>query len=118
MFPHPRKLWRFPGGLRLAHHTEQSVALPLLTLPPPARVLLPLNHNGLPLTPMAEMGQAVDKGQIIARGEPDTALLHATISGSVAGIIAAPLAHPSGLAGPCLLIESDGNDHWVQPGPY
>jgi Na+-translocating ferredoxin:NAD+ oxidoreductase subunit C len=112
-----RRLHAFPGGLRLAHHTERSTGRPLDVLSPPERVLLPLNHAGIPLAAVVKTGQRVRKGELVARGADDRAVpLHASISGTVSGIVEAPLPLPDETHGPCLGIESDGSDAWIDTG--
>ena len=111
------KLWHFPGGLQLPHRTGPSTAGPLRVLPAPQRALYPLVHNALPLQPQVRAGDCVSKGQLIACGENEFAVpLHASISGQIVDIVETALPSPAGTLAPTLVLESDGKDHWQEPG--
>lgn len=109
-----RELWRFHGGLHLPDHKAISLERPTRQVTLPRQLLLPLlQHIGAPAQPLVEVGQRVLKGEKIADSPaPVTAPLHAPTSGTVVGIGEYPIPHPSGLSGPCILIESDGRDEW------
>lgn len=110
------KLWRFPGGLQLAGHKSASTLLPVMPALLPARLILPLQqHIGAPAKPLVRIGDAVLKGQMIARAEGYvSAPLHASSSGTVVDIGPHPVPHRSGLSAPCIVIETDGRDEWVE----
>jgi electron transport complex protein RnfC len=106
------RLWRFPGGLRLDGHKRESTRLPLQTAHLPAVLVFPLHQrDGRNAVPVVAPGDPVLQGQVIARDERDLhPPLHASSSGVVRAIELLPLPHPSGLAGPCLVIDTDGRD--------
>ncbi|MEJ2460055.1 MAG: electron transport complex subunit RsxC [Candidatus Thiodiazotropha sp.] len=115
-----RELWTFHGGLHLPDHKQLSLELPTRQAELPKRLILPLHqHIGDPAHPLVELGQRVLKGEKIADSPaPVTAPLHAPTSGTVVEIGDQPIPHPSGLPGPCIVIESDGKDEWAElPAP-
>jgi len=114
-----RRLWQFHGGLHLPDNKDQSTALPIGLAGLPRRLILPLQqHIGAPSAPLVKPGERVLKGQLIAKGEGYvSATLHAPSSGTVVSIEQRPVAHPSGLRGTCLVIETDGQDQWASLPP-
>ncbi len=108
------RLWRFAGGLRLAGHKRESVMGGVRQLPTPKRVVLPLQqHVGAPAEPVVQVGQTVCKGELLARAESFvSAPVHASVSGTVVAIDNYAVPHPSGIAEPCVVIESDGEERW------
>jgi electron transport complex protein RnfC len=113
---HSRELWNFHGGLHLPERKELSLGRPTRQAELPKRLVLPLHqHIGEPAQPLVEVGRLVLKGEMIADSPaPVTAPLHAPTSGRVVEIADHPIPHPSGLAGPCIVIEPDGNETWAQ----
>ena len=111
-----RRLWSFPGGLRLPGYKAMSTTSAVERLPLPARLILPLQqHIGAPSAPIVEIGQRVRKGEVIARAEGYVSVpLHASSSGAVVAIEELPIPHPSGLKGLCIVIETDGKDEWIE----
>ena len=114
-----RRLWEFHGGLHLPEHKRESTGVPVRRAPVPARLVLPLQqHIGTPSHLLVQPGQAVLKGQLIARPNGQvSAALHAPTSGTVVAIAEHAVPHPSGLAAPCVVIESDGRDAWAELPP-
>ncbi|MGD8908370.1 MAG: electron transport complex subunit RsxC [Chromatiales bacterium] len=115
-----RELWNFHGGLHLPDRKELSLGRPTRQAELPKRLVLPLHqHIGDPTQPLVEVGQLVLKGEKIADSPaPVTAPLHAPTSGKIVEIADHPIPHPSGLPGPCIVIEPDGKDTWTQlPDP-
>jgi electron transport complex protein RnfC len=112
----PFKLWSFHGGLRLEGHKQDSARLPLRTAALPERLIYPLpQRDGTLADAVVAVGDPVLKGQAIARDPLDLhPPTHAASSGRVAAIESLPLPHPSGLSGPCLVIETDGEDAVVE----
>ncbi len=104
--------WSFPGGLVLDGHKAGSTREPVAAAPVPPVLVLPLQqHIGNPAVPVVEVGQRVARGQMLARAdEYVSAPVHAPSSGTVAAIEERPVPHPSGLAAPCIVIETDGED--------
>jgi electron transport complex protein RnfC len=117
--PTARRLWEFHGGLHLPDHKRESTGAPVRRAPVPARLVLPLQqHIGMPSHLLVQPGQAVLKGQLIARPNGQvSAALHAPTSGTVVAIAEHVVPHPSGLAAPCVVIESDGHDAWAELPP-
>ena len=115
-----RTIWSFHGGLRLDDHKSESNGRPIQRLPLPRRLVLPVQqHIGQAAEPIVQVGDAVGKGQLIARAvDYVSAPLHAPTSGRVAEIGPLPIPHPSGLSDTCIVIEPDGEDRWGElPAP-
>ncbi len=111
-----RKLWTIPGGIHPPDQKAQSLTRPLAPAELPKRLTIPLQqHLGAPAKPLVSVGDRVLKGQMI--GEPGgfiSAAVHASSSGTVVEIGDFPIPHPSGLSGPCIVIETDGRDEWIE----
>lgn len=114
------KLWRFHGGIKLDGHKDMSMQTAITTLPIPKLLVLPLHqHIGEPAKPMVEVGEHVLTGQMIAQAEGFiSAPVHASSSGTVIAIEDRPVAHPSGLHTPCIVIETDGKDTHADVQPH
>jgi H+/Na+-translocating ferredoxin:NAD+ oxidoreductase subunit C len=97
------------GGLVLAAHKAASTAHPALIAPLPAQLRLALIQNGgTQATPVVSAGEQVMGGALIASA-PDCGIpVLAPTSGRILGIEEHPLAHPSGISGPCIVLETDG----------
>jgi len=108
----PHSLFRFHGGLRLAPNKAISTGQPLVEVPVPSRLVQPLSqHAGAPSEPVVEVGERVLRMQPLSRsGSFISAPVHASSSGVVVAIEERTVAHPSGLAAPCVVIETDGED--------
>ncbi len=104
----------FFGGIHPDYQKELSAADGIVTLPVPERVLVPLiQHIGVPCEPCVKVGDEVRTGQVIGTADgPVTARVHATLSGKVTGIGMYP--HPGGRDVRSVVIESDGDDNWVE----
>ena len=113
------QLWNFPGGIHPAENKHQSTARPIRPAGLPSRLVLPLQqHIGEPAEPLVQPGDQVLKGQKIAdvtagMGVP----VHASTSGTIAGIERLPVPHPSGMADWCIVLEPDGSDTWCELTP-
>src|SRR5690554_1793128 len=109
-------LWRFPGGLKLSGHKKRSTQRPIQKMPLSKQLVLPLQqHIGTTAIPIVEIGDSVLKGQCIARAEGHVSVsLHAPSSGVITAIEERPIPHPSGLSAPCITIETDGEDRWIE----
>lgn len=112
-------LHRFNGGIRFPHRDDPSTLEPIAALPLPRVLVLPLQqHIGEAAIPCVAVGDQVLKGQLLA--EPKGyigAPIHAPTSGTITEIGDRPIAHPSGLTAPCLTIEADGEDRWIEHRP-
>ena len=114
-----RPLYEFPGGVHPPMHKDLSTREPIAAAPCPPRLILPLHqHIGDAAAPTVNVGDHVLKGQRIARAEGYVSVaLHAPTSGTVRAITDAPVPHPSGLPAPCIVLEADGEDRWVERQP-
>lgn len=112
-------IWTFPGGI---HPPERKYAAaePIRELPLPERFILPLRqHIGEPADILVKPGDTVLKGQALTNSKQHGQLpVHAPSSGVVSSIGPARVAHPSGLADTCIIIEPDGNDRWGERQAY
>jgi len=114
-----RQLQDFPGGLHLRtwkHLTDEIISS---QHPLPDRIILPLQqHIGVPSIPMVGIGDHVLKGQPVARAGGYVGVpVHASTSGTVIDIGDYPVAHPFEQREPCVVIEPDGRDAWIDIKP-
>ena len=109
-----RKLWRFPGGLHLDEHKAKSTRASVIPARLPKRLVLPLRqHIGAAAKPLVKVAQQVYKGQLLAQADGYvSANLHAPSSGRVTAIEERPVAHPSGMSAPCIVLDTDGREQW------
>lgn len=110
-----RKLWPTPGGVYPADNKSQSTQMAIASMPVPAQLVIPLSqHMGASASAVVEVGQQVLKGQMIAEPKGKiSAAIHAPSSGQVIAIEDRPIAHPSGMSGPCIVISTDQRDEWI-----
>jgi len=103
------------GGLVLPANKRAATAEPSAIAPLPARLLLPLiGSGGIRMEPCVGEGALVDGGTEVARAEGAWLPLLAPSSGRILGVEDHPVPHPSGLAGPCLVLETDGEDRCLR----
>jgi Na+-translocating ferredoxin:NAD+ oxidoreductase subunit C len=114
-----RELFKFSGGVKPSSHKAESNQTQIIVAPLPAVLTVPLRQNaGLASRPLVQAGDKVLKGQIIAGpGGSISVAIHAPTSGTVRGIETHPIPHPSGLLAPCVVIEADGEDRWIERTP-
>ena len=95
------------GGVKVPHH-KHTAECPVVRMPPPAQVVRPrLQHIGAPCTPLVKPGDTVKVGQLIADSDaPMSVPIHASVSGTVAGIGEVTL--PNGRRCAAVEITSDG----------
>ena len=112
------------GGLRLQANKEISTTEPIFEIPIPEQLILPITqHVGDPAQPIVGIGERVLKGQLIAELD-DTlgAPIHASSSGKVIAIERWPISRRLGDPGPCIIIETDGEDRPIEradtPPPF
>ncbi|MBM4190223.1 MAG: electron transport complex subunit RsxC [Betaproteobacteria bacterium] len=112
-------LFKFPGGVHPPDHKAESNTTPIRDLPLLPRYVVPLSqHLGKPAEPCVSVGERVLGGQMIGAPKPGvSAAIHAPTSGRVSAIEARPIAHPSGLNAPCIVIDSDGEDACITTPP-
>ena len=103
------KLWQFSGGIALADH-KQVTEISVSTLP--AELIYPLlQRSDCYAQAIVKPEQRVLKGEVIAIPQnPFATPVHAASSGIVKTIAPHTIAHPSGLADTCIIIETDGLD--------
>lgn len=114
-----RPLWPFPGGLQLPAHKDESAQTPIVPAALPGYLLLPLQqHRGEAAKPVVKAGDHVLKGQLIATAQGNAgAPIHASSSGTITAIENVPIPHPAGLNTPGMVLETDGEDRWIQCQP-
>lgn len=110
------KTYDIPGGIHPPECKDQSLQLPLAGAVIPKQVVLPLSqHIGTPASAIVEVGERVLTGQLLAEPQGIFSVgIHATVSGTVIAIEDRPIPHSSGMSAPCIVIESDGLDQWVE----
>lgn len=109
----------FNGGVHPDEHKNCSNGVPIAAMPLLPRYVVPLRqHIGTPAHPLVAPGDTVLRGQMIAAadGYVSTAV-HAPTSGRIVAVAPHVIAHPSGLAEPCIVIESDGRDEAIEFQP-
>jgi electron transport complex protein RnfC len=115
----PEKLWRFHGGIHLPDEKALSNQDHVRDVALPSRLVIPLQqHIGAPARACVAVGDHVKTGQLIGEAQGYvSANIHASSSGTVAAITTHPVIHPSGLPGQCIIIDTDGQDTWVDLPP-
>jgi electron transport complex protein RnfC len=107
----------FRGGVHPDDRKRFTAAKAIEIAPVPDKVIIPVRqHIGAPCAPVVKVGDLVKKGQVIAEaGGFVSSPIHASTSGKVAEIADYP--HP--VFGSCsaIVIESDGQDEWVEGLP-
>jgi len=113
------KIWSFHGGVHPNENKSQSNQLPIVVMPTPKQLVLPLSqHIGKAAKAVVEPGDYVLKGQLIASAQGFvSANIHAPSSGYVSALAERTLPHQSALSGPCIIIDTDGKDQWVELNP-
>lgn len=102
----------FVGGVHPAPSKGRTGDSPVVTAPLPQKVVIPLAQGGAPCDPLVKVGDKVQVGQKIGESQAFvSAPVHASISGNVTAI--EPVACPNGRTSLAVVIESDGNDIWL-----
>ena len=109
-------LHSFNGGIHPQENKFQSTQTAIAQLPLPAQLVVPVGqHIGAPAEVIVAVGDRVLKGQLIAQPKGFvSAAIHAPTSGKVVAIEQRELPHSSGLEGICIIIDSDGEDTWLE----
>ncbi|MCB1915793.1 MAG: electron transport complex subunit RsxC [Rhodocyclaceae bacterium] len=113
------KLFTFHGGVRPDSRKSDSTQAPIAALPLPAELVVPLHQSigGTP-RPLVRVGDRVLKGERIGAAEGAvSAAVHAPTSGIVKAIEPRTMPHPSGLPASCVVIETDGEERWIEREP-
>ena len=107
----------FRGGIHPDDNKLATAKKPIFQAPVPAKLIIPVRqHIGAPCAPVVKVGDLVKKGQVIADTQAFvSAPIHASSSGKVVEIANYP--HP--VFGSCqaIVIETDGQDEWVEGLP-
>ena len=107
----------FRGGVHPNDCKNYTADKPIEIAPLPQKVIIPTaQHIGAPCAPIVQVGDLVKKGQKIAETQAFVASpIHASISGKVVEIA----DYPHAIFGKCkaIVIESDGEDAWVDGIP-
>jgi len=113
------KIWDIHGGIHPPEHKDLSNRTPIQPAPLPKRLVLPLaQHLGAPAEPCVTVGERVLKGQQIATASGFvSAALHAPTSGVISFIGPQPFPHVSGMLANAIVIDSDGEDKWIDLHP-
>lgn len=103
----------FKGGIHLHGYKELTSGKATIPARVPDKVYIPLSqHIGAPCASLVLVGDEVKKGQRIGEGKGFvTAPIHAPVSGKVVAIDVRE--HPGGTFVPCIIIENDGKEEWV-----
>jgi electron transport complex protein RnfC len=109
------RLFNFRGGVHPDGHKQATSCKAIETLPIPKHLYVPVQqHIGAPAEPEVKVGDAVLKGQLLAHSQGAvSAPVHAPTSGVVSAIESHTAPHPSGLPVKTIVIESDGQDRWI-----
>jgi len=110
-----RKIFGFHGGIHPPENKHQSVGAPIENAGIPEQLTIPLSqHIGAPASCIVRVGERVLKGQLIAEAKGFVSVpLHAPTSGVISAIENRVIAHPSGLSAPCIVIDTDGEERWI-----
>ncbi|WP_299013637.1 electron transport complex subunit RsxC [uncultured Photobacterium sp.] len=113
------QLWDFPGGIHPPEQKTLSSQSEIAEALLPKELVLPLKqHIGAVGDVLVSAGDKVHKGQVLTHADVAMSVpVHAPTSGTVKAIAPHTIAHPSGLADMCIIIEPDGNDHWGEKTP-
>ena len=111
-----RRLFQFQGGVQLREHKKDATAQPVQSARLPKQLILPLQqHIGEPAEAIVQVGDKVLKGQLIAKAvSAVSAPVHASSSGTVVAIAGHAVSHPSHLNAPCIIIDTDGEERWIE----
>lgn len=107
------------GGIHPEECKSRSNQLRIQTTQLPKQLVIPLQqHIGAPAIACVQVGEKVQKGQLIAQADGHLSLnIHASSSGTVVAIEQRPYPHPSGQSCLAIVIETDRQDQWCELSP-
>ena len=110
------RIWSIPGGVHPEENKSQSLQLPIGEIPLADEMVYPLSqHIGAPASAIVTEGERVLAGQKIANAKGMiSANIHASTSGTIVAIEERTLPHPSGMSGPCIILQPDGKDEFIE----
>ncbi len=111
------QLLRVRGGVHAEERKAATSDLAINSQMPLAKKLyIPLQqHVGKAAEPIVKVGDKVLKGQLLAHSQGMiSAPVHAPSSGCITDINFYPAPHPSALPIRTIVIETDGNEQWVE----
>jgi electron transport complex protein RnfC len=110
-------LYQFRGGAAIRHEKHRTAGKPIEKLPLPAKLCIHMSqHTGAPAQATVAVGDLIKKGQCIGAAHGFfSAAIHAPTSGKVAEIV--DIAHPNGIKGRAIVLETDGADTWLEGLP-
>lgn len=110
------RLWKIFGGLKLPGFKSMSMSQTTEAAPISKELTLPLKqHIGHAAEAIVKVGDTVLKGQMIAAAKDYVSTpIHAPTSGKIVAIEERLAPHPSGKTTDCIVIETDGEDKWVE----
>ncbi|CAH9018308.1 electron transport complex subunit RsxC [Candidatus Nitrosacidococcus sp. I8] len=108
-------LWSFFGGIKLPSFKEETAKVPIIQSTLPQYLTISLSqYKNQPADPVVSVGESVLKGQIIAQPQgKDGVSVHASSSGKIVNIKPFPIPHQAGIHVPCIQIETDGEEKWI-----
>ncbi len=112
-------LWDFPGGVRPPSRKESSQGQAISSIKLAELFYIPIKqHIGSTDSICVQVGEHVKKGQVLTQAQSTMDLpVHASTSGKVIDITEHVSAHPSGIKEPCIVLEADGKDEWLELNP-
>jgi len=110
------RIWSIPGGVHPEQNKSQSLQLPIGEIALADEMVYPLSqHIGAPASAIVAEGERVLAGQKIANAKGMiSANIHASTSGTIVAIEDRTLPHPSGMSGPCIILQPDGKDEFAE----
>ncbi|EAQ96238.1 electron transport complex subunit RsxC [Congregibacter litoralis] len=111
-----RRIYDFHGGIYPAERKTLSNEGSIRKAAIPSQLVLPLaQHIGPTAAPAVAVGQEVRGGERLTdlSGLP----LHAPTSGVIGAIEERPIPHASGMMAPCIVINCDKEDRWIELTP-
>lgn len=110
------RIHSFHGGIHPPENKHQSTRSPIADAGIPPQLVVPLSqHIGAPAAPVVNAGERVLKGQVIAEPQGLVSVpIHAPTSGTVLAVEDRLVPHISGHTAPCIVIDTDGHDEWIE----